>query len=179
MNRNRRKRGGIRAAAYVANPLITISNVVLLPDWLYFSSQMENMGSESIDGSSGSAAARAGRSERRANPRYELTAEFDLFQLRGAKHRTWLGSGKTRNWSRSSILIVWDKPLDVGTSVELVVRWSTTVEMVVVGRILSNEARGTVVRVLRGRFRVNRAYAEKMQGTQKTALSTHPHEHAS
>jgi len=134
---------------------------------------------ESIDGSWGPAAARAGRAERRANPRYELAAEFDLFQLRGAKHRSWLGSGTTKNWSRSSILITWDKPLDVGSSVELVVRWSTTVEMVVVGRILSNEARGTVVRVLRGRFRMNRAHVEKIHGTQKTALSAPPHEHAS
>lgn len=162
----------------MANPLITISNVVLLPDWLYFSSRMGNMEPESIDGSSGPAAARAGRAERRANPRYELTAEFDLFQLRGAKHRTWLGSGKTRNWSRSSILISWDKTLAVGTSVELVVRWSATVEMVVVGRILGNEARGTVVRILRGRFRVNRAHAEKVRGMQNTALSIPPQEHA-
>lgn len=160
----------------MANPLITISNVVLLPDWLYFSSRMGNMGSESIDGTSGPAAARAGHAERRANPRYELTAEFDLFQLRGAKHRTWLGSGKTRNWSRSSILITWDKTVATGSSVELVVRWSATVEMVVVGRILSNEARGTVVRILRGRFRVNRAYAEKARGIQNTPLSIPPHE---
>ncbi|HEY1239056.1 MAG TPA: hypothetical protein VGF16_00810 [Bryobacteraceae bacterium] len=137
------------------------------------------MGPGSIDEFSGPAAARAGRIERRANPRYELSAEFDLFQLRGAKHRTWLGSGKTRNWSRSSILIAWDKPLEVGSSVELVVRWSPTVEMVVIGRILSNEARGIVVRVLRGRFRVDRAHAEKAHGLQKTALSISPREHAS
>ena len=137
------------------------------------------MGSESIDGSSGPATARAGHAERRASPRYELTAEFDLFQLRGAKHRTWLGSGKTRNWSRSSILISWDKTLAAGTSVELVVRWSATVEMVVIGRILSIEPRGTVVRILRGRFRVNRAYAEKARGTQNTALSIAHHEQAS
>ena len=134
---------------------------------------------ESIDGAWGPAAARAGRAERRSSPRYELAAEFDLFQLRGAKHRTWLGSGKTRNWSRSSILITWDKAVDVGSSVELVVRWSATVEMVVVGRILSNEARGTVIRVLRGRFRVSRAHAEKAHGMPKTAFSIHSPEHAS
>src|SRR5581483_5637022 len=120
------------------------------------------MGSESIDGPSGVAAVYTGSGERRASARYELAAEFDLFQLRGAKHRTWLGSGTTRNWSRQSVLISWNKPLEPGTSIELVVQWSQTVQMVVVGRVLSNEARGTVVRILRGRFRVDRDRVEKM-----------------
>src|SRR5579864_7018432 len=92
-------------------------------------------------------------SERRAKRRYNLEVEFDLFHLWGANHLIWAGAGKTRNWSRNSILICWDKPLEAGSSVELVVRWTPNVQLVVVGRVLNTEARGTVVRILRRRFR--------------------------
>lgn len=95
----------------------------------------------------------ASYTERRASRRYDLAVEFDLFHLWGANHLIWAGAGKTRNWSRNSILIAWDKPLDAGSSVELVVRWSPNVQLVVVGRVLNSGARGTVVRILRRRFR--------------------------
>ena len=114
------------------------------------------MGADSEQPDSGAAAARAGQpshTERRANRRYEIGVEFDLFHLWGANHLIWAGTGKTRNWSRNSILIDWDKPLEAGSSVELVVRWSANVQLVIVGRVLSREARGTVVRILRKRFR--------------------------
>ena len=96
---------------------------------------------------------RASRWERRANERYQIEMEFDLFHLWGARHLEWFGSGRTKNWSRNSILIVWDKPIDVGASVELVVRWSSGVELIVVGRVMISEPRGVVVRILRRRFR--------------------------
>ena len=99
------------------------------------------------------AAAQTSYPERRANRRYNLEVEFDLFHLWGANHLIWAGAGKTRNWSRNSILIAWDKPLEAGSSVELVVRWTPSVQLVVVGRVLNTEARGTVVRILRRRFR--------------------------
>ncbi len=91
--------------------------------------------------------------ERRANRRYNLEVDFDLFHLWGANHLIWAGTGRTRDWSRNSILITWDKPLEAGSSVELVVRWTPSVQLVVVGRVLNTETRGTVVRILRRRFR--------------------------
>lgn len=91
--------------------------------------------------------------ERRANRRYDIVVEFDLFHLWGARHLVWCGSGKTRNWSRTSILIESENPLPVGTSVELIARWTPAVQLVVVGRVLQSGQRGTVVRILRKRFR--------------------------
>ncbi|MBZ5575689.1 MAG: hypothetical protein LAP40_03905 [Acidobacteriia bacterium] len=91
--------------------------------------------------------------ERRASRRYGIELEFDLFYLWGAKHLVWAGAGRTANWSRNSILIHWNKPLSPGTSVELVVRWSEGVQLIVVGRVLSVDARGAVVRIVRRRFR--------------------------
>jgi len=95
----------------------------------------------------------AGRPERRTNPRYDVELEFDLFHLWGDNHLVWAGSGRTLNWNRNSILISYDKPLTAGNSVEMVVRWASGVQLVVVGRVMSNEARGTVVRIVRRRFR--------------------------
>jgi len=113
--------------------------------------------SERPDSEPAAASAPAGApstsTERRASRRYDLAVEFDLFHLWGANHLIWAGAGKTRNWSRNSILITWDKPLTQGSSVELVVRWSPNVQLVVVGRVLNSETRGTVVRILRRRFR--------------------------
>src|SRR5579871_3500210 len=117
------------------------------------------MGADSEQPDSGAAAARAEQpsyTERRANRRYAIAVEFDLFHLWGANHLIWAGTGKTRNWSRNSILIEWDKPLEAGNSVELVVRWSANVQLVIVGRVLSRQTRGTVVRILRKRFRSQR-----------------------
>lgn len=101
----------------------------------------------------GAPAGQTSHTDRRANRRYEIAVEFDLFHLWGANHLIWAGTGKTRNWSRNSILVDWDQPLEAGNSVELVVRWSANVQLVIVGRVLSREARGTVVRILRKRFR--------------------------
>jgi hypothetical protein len=95
----------------------------------------------------------AGRPERRANPRYDVELEFDLFHLWGDNHLVWAGSGRTLNWNRNSILISYNKPLTAGSSVEMVVRWASGVELVVVGRVLKSETRGTVVRIVRRRFR--------------------------
>ena len=99
------------------------------------------------------AAVRTSPRERRANQRYTIELEFDLFYLWGASHLIWAGEGRTRNWSRNSILIQWNKPLTVGGSVELVVRWSRGVQLIVVGKVLSSEPRGAVVRIVRRRFR--------------------------
>jgi hypothetical protein len=94
-----------------------------------------------------------GRPELRANPRYEVELEFDLFHLWGDNHLVWAGSGRTLNWSRNSVLISYNKPLTAGSSVEMVVRWCSGVQLVVVGRVLSSGTRGTVVRMVRRRFR--------------------------
>lgn len=126
----------------------------------------------------GSSAARARITERRANPRYDIVVEFDLFHLWGAKHLIWAGTGKTRNWSRNSILIEFDTPLPAGTSVELVARWTQGVQLVVVGRVLQSEARGTVVRILRRRFRGTPELPEIPRDTRKT-LTAAGHERAS
>lgn len=101
----------------------------------------------------GSTEAEQGSTERRANSRYQIELEFELFHLWGASHLEWAGSGRTMNWSRNSILIPWDKPLAAGSSVELVVRWSSGVQLIVVGRVIAKEPRGVVVRILRRRFR--------------------------
>ena len=110
----------------------------------------------------------AGVAERRANQRYDLAVEFDLFHLWGVNHLIWAGAGRTRNWSRNSILIEWDKPLAEGSSVELVVRWSHNVQLVVIGRVLNVGARGTVIRILRRRFRAKSELAEITRATRPT-----------
>lgn len=143
------------------------------------------MASESMQGSSGpgsgtaTATAQAGRGERRANHRYELSVEFDLFHLFGANHLIWAGAGRTRNWSRNSILIEWDKPLPPGTSVEMVVRWSKGVQLIVVGRVLNNEPRGTVVRILRRRFRGKPEMVEIPGGAERRPAPPSSREQAS
>jgi len=152
--------------AYKVTPLLTIANIVLLSNWNYSLAGREDMASESMQGSSvpgtgtGAAAVKAGFTERRANRRYEIKVEFEVFHLWGANHLIWAGAGKTRNWSRNSILIDWDKPLPAGSSVELVVRWSPGVQLMVVGRVLNSAARGTVVRILRRRFQTAPALAD-------------------
>ena len=110
------------------------------------------MRSYDLDSGSGSALS-LNRPERRANQRYAIELEFDLFHLWGADHLIWAGSGRTLNWSRNSILIDWNRPLALKSSVELVVRWSSGVQLVVVGRVLDSGSRGLVVKIIRRRFR--------------------------
>lgn len=110
------------------------------------------MRSYDLDGGSGSALSPESP-ERRANQRYDVELEFDLFHLWGASHLVWAGSGRTLNWSRNSILIAWNRPLASGSSVELVVRWCSGVQLVVVGRVLASGSRGSVVKIIRRRFR--------------------------
>ena len=90
--------------------------------------------------------------DRRAHRRYPIELEFDLFHLWGANHLLWAGAGRTADWSRTSILIPWDRPLETGSSVELVVRWSPLAQLVVTGRVLKVEPRGVVVKMVRHRF---------------------------
>lgn len=127
----------------------------------------------------GAARAQEKFTERRATRRYELVVEFDLFHLWGAKHLIWAGTGHTRNWSRNSILIDWDKPLAAGSSVELVVRWSGNVQLVVIGRVLNSEERGTVIRILRRRFRGQSELAEITQAMRPAAAEKPGRERAS
>lgn len=110
------------------------------------------MRSYDLDSGSGSALDLE-RPERRANQRYTVELEFDLFHLWGASHLVWAGSGRTLNWSRNSILIDWKRPLASNSSVELVVRWCSGVQLVVVGRVLAINPRGAVVKIIRRRFR--------------------------
>ena len=91
--------------------------------------------------------------ERRSETRYQLELEFDLFRIRGAKQLTWMASGRTANWSRKSLLVCTGQHLAPGTSVQLVVRWSPGVQLVVIGRVTAAGSRGIVVRMLRRRFR--------------------------
>ena len=110
------------------------------------------MRSYDLEGGSGSALSLEGP-ERRGNQRYVIELEFDLFHLSGAHHLAWAGSGRTLNWSRNSILIEWNRPRPSGNSVELVVRWCSGVQLVVVGRVLASGSRGLVVKIIRRRFR--------------------------
>jgi hypothetical protein len=129
-------------------------------------------------GAAGTGAACARVVERRAHPRYNLVVEFELFHLRGAKRLTWAGTSQTRNWSRNSILIDWDQPLVPNTSVELVVRWSPGVQLVVIGRVMHTEARGTVIRILRRRFRGKPEFADAKHPARLTTRRTGEPSHA-
>jgi hypothetical protein len=93
------------------------------------------------------------KAERRTNQRFELALEFDLFQLRGAKRLAWHSSGITVDWSRSSILLQSSRNLAAGSSAQLVVRWTAGVQLIVVGRAIRSDERGTVLKILRRRFR--------------------------
>ena len=91
--------------------------------------------------------------ERRSNQRFELPLEFDLFQLRGAKRLAWHSAGTTVDWSRNSILLRSGRNLAVGSSAQLVVRWTAGVQLIVVGRVVQSDDRGMVLKILRRRFR--------------------------
>ncbi len=94
-----------------------------------------------------------GPEERRANRRYELELEFEMYLLRGARESLWCGLGSTRNWSRSSILVRCDRMPPADATVQLNVRWSPGVQLVVVARVVQIEKRGLVLRIVRRRFR--------------------------
>jgi hypothetical protein len=91
--------------------------------------------------------------ERRANQRFELPLEFDLFHLRGAKRLAWHSSGITVDWSRNSVLLQCGRKLAVGGSAQLVVRWVAGVQLIVVGRVIRCDERGMVFKIQRRRFR--------------------------
>lgn len=91
--------------------------------------------------------------ERRANQRYALPLEFDLFHLRGAKRLAWQASGTTVDWSRNSVLLRCGRNLTVGSSAQLVVRWFAGVQLIVIGRVIRCDDRGMILKILRRRFR--------------------------
>jgi hypothetical protein len=93
------------------------------------------------------------KADRRSNQRFELALEFDLFQLRGAKRLAWYTSGTTVDWSRNSILLQGGRSLAEGSSAQLVVRWTAGVQLIVIGRVMRTDERGTVVKIRRRRFR--------------------------
>jgi hypothetical protein len=100
-----------------------------------------------------SQAVRRRKSERRTNQRFELALEFDLFQLRGAKRLAWHSSGITVDWSRNSILLHSGRNLAVGSSAQLIVRWTAGVQLIVIGRVIRSDERGMVFKIQRRRFR--------------------------
>jgi len=91
--------------------------------------------------------------ERRANQRFDLALEFDLFQLRGTKRLAWCAAGTTVDWSRNSILLRCGRNLAPGGSAQLVVRWTAGVQLIVTGRVINTDERGMVFRIQRRRFR--------------------------
>ena len=91
--------------------------------------------------------------ERRFNTRYRLELEFELYELRGANHLIWSGSGTTVDWSRNSVLIRSEGRLEAGNSAQLVVRWFPGVELVVIAKVTQADERGMVLKILRKRFR--------------------------
>jgi hypothetical protein len=93
------------------------------------------------------------KADRRSNQRFELALEFDLFLLRGAKRLVWCAAGTTVDWSRNSILLRCGRNLAEGSSVQLVVRWTAGVQLVVTGRVIRSDERGMVFRIQRRRFR--------------------------
>ena len=97
--------------------------------------------------------------ERRANCRYELDLEFEMYQMRGSKEPQWCGFGRTRNWSRNSLLVQCNRPPAAGGSVQLNVRWTPGVQLVVIARVIRAERRGIVLRIERRRFRGKPALA--------------------
>jgi hypothetical protein len=90
--------------------------------------------------------------ERRTDLRYQLHLDFDVYSMREGQF-VWLGMGRTINWSRITILIRCDRPLMIGKCLQLAVRWSPGVQLVVVAEVIRSEPRGVVVRMLRRRFR--------------------------
>lgn len=93
------------------------------------------------------------KADRRSNQRFELALEFDLYLLRGAKGVVWCAAGTTLDWSRNSILLRCGRNLAEGSSVQLVVRWTAGVQLVVTGRVIRSDERGMVFKIQRRRFR--------------------------
>jgi hypothetical protein len=90
--------------------------------------------------------------ERRRDVRYELELELDAYAIR-EEQLVWLGTGRTLNWSRTSILVRCGRPLPGGNTVQLVVRWRPGVQLVVMARVMRAAERGIVLHILQRRFR--------------------------
>jgi hypothetical protein len=90
--------------------------------------------------------------ERRADRRYALALECDVYSRRN-RRPGWFCCGVTVNWTRNSILMQCQRPLADGATARLVVRWMQGVQLVVEGAVVHSDERGTVVRIVRRRFR--------------------------
>lgn len=84
---------------------------------------------------------------------FELQLEVDVFHRSSRCHSTWASSGRTLGWHRDRILLATDRPIGSANPIELIVRWSPGLQLVVPGCVLRHEPRGTVVRIEKRRGR--------------------------
>ncbi len=75
------------------------------------------------------------------------------------------GAGKTVNASRGGILFDAGRPLPIGANIELRIKWpvrlrQVTLELLIWGRTIRNERRGTAIRTSRHEFRIADARGE-------------------
>jgi hypothetical protein len=91
--------------------------------------------------------------EQRRERRYEIDLPFDLYQIRKGKPALWIGTGRTENWSRKSILIQLERTLAQGTPLQMIVCWTPGVQLVVAGRVSGARDGKIVVRIVRRSFR--------------------------
>lgn len=84
---------------------------------------------------------------------YELRLEVDVFHRNPRSRSAWASSGRTLSWRRDRILLATDRPIGTASRIEMIIRWSPSVQLVVPGQVLRHEPRGAVVRIERRRSR--------------------------
>lgn len=84
---------------------------------------------------------------------YELRLELDIFHRKADARSAWASSGRTIRWHRDNVLVALDRAVPPGSSVELTVRWSPGVQLILQGRVSGDDPRGTFINIRRRRFR--------------------------
>lgn len=109
----------------------------------------------SAGGAAAAAVARAPgkkQTERRAEQRYDLRLNCELYRFVEGPEPVRAGTGKTSVWSRHSVLIQTAVPLTEGDRLRVVAGWMFGMQLVVSGRVIRRDERGVVVEIQHPRF---------------------------
>ena len=101
------------------------------------------------------------RSDQRLHRRYAISLDVQ-YKLRNKREVTGFGAGKTSNISSGGIFLQTGDALLTGGEIELQMDWpffldgSCPLKLVVQGKIVRSDGKGTAVRILRHEFRTSK-----------------------
>ena len=84
---------------------------------------------------------------------YELRLEFDIYRRPTQARAAWATSGRTIRWQRDNVLVAMERAVAPGSAVELAVRWTPGVQLVLQGQVIGEDPGGTLIKIRRPRFR--------------------------